>query len=365
MASKSKVLFADEYVAVLEAERTLPAKFRRMLGSINLEKKVKGKKVAVQMHMGGNLGYTTIHPFFVRLLVEDLKNAGATSIRIMDGDASGAFRRGYTEEVVGCPVVSSFGKASKPCVKQNIGFKTLDAVEFSGEALACDFFLDLAHLKGHGTCGFGGAIKNIAMGMITPPYRAKVHALEGGITWHKEKCIFCLKCFRSCTHNAILVDKQKKTIGVFHHHCTYCQHCVLVCPEGAVVMGAHRFENFSEGLALVTAAFMKKFGPENMLFINFLRDITLFCDCWGFSTPPLVPDIGILASEDILAIERASLDMIKVKNVLKQGLPKNYAVQKKGNHLFEKLHGKDPFVLIKMLEKHLGRTGNYQIEEIH
>jgi len=137
----------------------------------------------------------------------------------------------------------------------------------------------------------------------------------------------------------------------------------MICPTGAVKMEKRRFEDFSKGMALVAKSFLSEFDPKNLLFINFLTNITIFCDCWGMSTPSLVPDIGILASDDIVAIERATLDMIKTENFLPSGLPKN-RVLGKGKHLFEKIHAKDPYLSLEYLEKEYGGNRRYRLEEV-
>jgi len=361
---KPAVYFADIAVDALEPSKTLPAKFKRILKRLKLEERVMDKRVAIKMHLGGNIGFTTIHPVFVRILVQELKDAGAKSIKVMDGDAESGVARGYTREVLGCPVVSTFGNAGKYHYKHKIGFKNLDYALFSGEAVDCDFFIDLSHVKGHGDCGFGGAIKNIAMGVVPSETRFKIHSLEGGIEYDPEKCTYCLKCFKACPNDAIKLKKKDKKIWIFFHNCTYCQHCEMVCPTGAIRMENRRFEDFSKGMAKVTAAFLKKFDPKNLLFINVLMDITIYCDCWGMSTPSLVPDIGILASDDIAAIETASLDMIKTENLLTNGLPKGKDLLEGDGHLFERIHAKDPYLMIRYLEKMYDCRSDYRIQEI-
>jgi uncharacterized protein len=357
---KAVLFFAEAAVENLEAEKTLPAKFKRILKKCNLSEKVNGKTAAIKMHLGDNIGFTTIHPVFVRILVEALTEAGAKSIKVIDGKAQNGIARGYTREVLGCPVVSCFGESGKYIYPEKIGFKDLDVALLSGEALDSDVFIDLSHVKGHGTCGFGGALKNIAMGLVPPETRSKLHQLEGGITIDTSKCVFCLKCAEACPNSAIHPDKEKKVIEIFHHHCTYCQHCVMICPQGAVTMEDRQFRDFSRGMAQVTAAALKKFEPENLLFINFLTNITIYCDCWGFSSPSIVPDIGILAGEDIAAIDTASLDMIKAENLLPGGLPKNRKLGE-GRHLFEQIHGKDPYVMLEFLKEYYPCTSEYEL----
>ncbi len=361
---ESLIHFADAAVDAPEPDKTLPAKFKRMLLRMRLEERVKGKSVGIKMHFGGGIGYSTIHPIFIRILIEALRNAGAKSIKCMDGvSPREGFVRGYTPENLGCDVVSCFGASGKYYRSQKIGFKKLDEVQLGGEALDCDFFLNLSHIKGHGDCGFGGALKNISMGIVTQEGRGKIHALEGGISYDPKKCRFCLKCIKSCRTGAISANKEKKVVRFFFHNCTYCRHCVMICPEGAVKMTGVRFEDFSKGLALAGKAFLANFDRKDTLYINFLTNITIFCDCWGMSTPSLVPDIGILASDDIVSIERASLDLVKTKDLLPNGLPKNRKLGS-GKHLFEKIHGKDPYLSIEYLEKVYGGNRKYRLEEV-
>ena len=81
------------------------------------------------------------------------------------------------------------------------------------------------------------------------------------------------------------------------------------------------------------------------------------------STAALVPDIGILASEDIVAVEAASLDLIKTGNLLANGLPKGRELRE-GGHLFEKIHGKDPYLMLRYLQKENGGSLQYSLREI-
>jgi len=360
---RSLVHFADVQVTAMEAEKTLPAKFRRLLKGLDLKQRVAGANVGIKMHFGGGIGYTTIPPVFIRILVEELYAAGAKKIRAMDSNPEDGLARGYTKEVLGCEVISTFGSTRKYLVKEEIGYKTLDSVEFGGEALHSDVLIDLSHVKGHGACGFGGALKNIAMGITPPSSRGKLHNLEGGLTYDAGKCTYCLKCFKECKNSAIRRNDAEKSVSFFFHNCTFCQHCIMICPVKAIRMENRKFCDFAEGMAQVTAAFLGHFKPEQLLFINVLTQITMYCDCWGLSTPALVPDIGILASDDIVAVETASLDLIRTENLLPNGLPKGRELMAGKGHLFEKLHGKDPYEMIRRLQKHHGGNSSYELKE--
>ena len=359
----NEVFFADARVQELRAEKTLPAKFRRMLGRFDLESMVKDQTVAIKMHLGGNMGFTTIHPLFVRILVEELKKAGAGRIMAMDGSTGGAVARGYTLETIGAPIVSCFGSTGDYLYRRKVGFGDLKWAHYGGNAWDADVFIDLSHIKGHGMCGFGGAIKNIAMGCVPPKTRGAIHRLQGGIVWHADKCIECRKCIEECPRHANRFDDDGN-YQVDWHECTYCQHCVLVCPENALEPDEEDFNMFQEGLARVAAVFLENFKPEQLLFINVLTNITIFCDCWGLSTPSLVPDIGIVAGRNIVAVETASLDKIKASKLMKEGLPEGRKIVLKKGHLFERIHGKDPYLQVRKMDELGFGPADYDLVEV-
>ncbi len=345
----ANVFFAPMAFARYEASQTLPAKFERLLKKTDLAARVKGKTVAIKMHVGDGITYSTIPPVFVRSLVDFVKNAGGDCF-ITDHGVYNRHpeRRGYTAENLGCPVLDDCGFLGKYYYTKEVDYKTFRHVDVAGLIHDADFLIDFSHVKGHGACGFGGACKNIAMGCVTDRTRHQIHALEGGLTWDKEKCNHCKKCIGSCNHHANSFDSEGN-YKVFYHHCTMCQHCVKVCPTGAIKLDSHDYVDFQTGMALCTKTVLDTFAPENRFFINVLVSITALCDCWGLTTPSLVPDIGIMASDDLVAIERASLDAIKIEDLIPVGVPAGMELGTEG-HLFQRLHAKDPYIQLEKLE---------------
>lgn len=357
----SKVLFSSVKYDKYDADVTLPAKFKRLIDKMGMEEIVKDKWTAIKMHLGRNIGYSTIHPLFVKILVDKLKEYGA-KVYITDQEVEGAKNRGYTEDYLGVPVIPVCGLMGKYYYEKKVDFKTFKNVDIGGNIHDAEVMIDLSHVKGHGVCGYGGACKNIAMGCVTDRTRREIHSLEGGLEWNEELCTHCELCINSCNHNANKFD-DNNNYSIFYHNCTYCQHCVKVCPTKAITLNANEYKDFQEGMAICTDEVLKIFKPGHVFYINFLINITALCDCWGLTTPALVPDIGVMASQDIVAIERASLDAIKIENLLPDGVPQGMELGSKG-HLFERLHRKDPFVQLQALEERGLGTQEYEIEEV-
>ena len=367
--NSSTVKFASVKIDRLEKEATLPAKFKRMLQILPLKEMIDGRTVALKMHLGGGLGYTTIHPLFVRILVDTLKNAGGkpfiTDIYHVNNDdfgIRGARNRGYSTDILDVPFLPVAGHADKYFYSKKVNFKTLEEVQIAGNIHDAEVLINFSHTKGHGTCGYGGALKNISMGCVTQKTRRDLHSLEGGIEWNEELCDHCETCIKECRYKANKFNDEGK-YELFFHNCTYCQHCVEICPTDALTFTSKGFVDFQRGMALTAKEVLNTFENGRTFFINVLLNITMLCDCWELSTPSLVPDIGIMASDDIAAIEKASLDAIKSGNLLPDSLPIGRELRD-GKHLFEKIWGKDPYMQVKILEELGLGNSNYKLEEI-
>lgn len=357
----SNVLFSSVKYSKYDPDETLPVRFGRLIDRLELKDTVAGKWTAVKMHLGREIGYTTIHPLFVRMLIEKLKSYGARPF-ITDQIVDGARLRGYTEDLLGAPIIPVCGTMNRYVYEKDVDFRTFKNVDIGGNIHDADVMIDLSHVKGHGACGYGGACKNIAMGCVTDRTRHQIHALEGGLVWNEALCTHCEACVTSCNHNANSFNEEGR-YTVFYHNCTTCQHCVKVCPTGAISLDAHNYTDFQTGMALCTKTVLDSFTPGSVFYINFLTNITAICDCWGISTPALVPDIGVMASTDIVAIERACLDAITMDKFNPDAVPQGITLGNSG-HLFERLHGKNPYIQLDELERLGLGTQDYKITEV-
>ncbi|NMA45821.1 MAG: DUF362 domain-containing protein [Lentisphaerae bacterium] len=366
MKKTANILFATYGSRNLEPQNTIGAKWERLLAALPLAKVAAKQRVAVKMHLGGGYGFSTIHPYLVRKLVQDLYDVGAGEVFVCDspGAVRNAVERGYTSETIGCQIVPVAGTADKYFYSRKITppYLSLEEVELAGEIVDADALVDFAHIKGHGCCGFGGVSKNLSMGAVVASTRRKLHALEGGLDWDATRCTHCGKCAKHCPNHALTFDDDNN-FCVDYHACKFCQHCILICPQKAITMSGNGYHAFQEGMARVSAEVLKTFAPGRTLFISLLQNITVFCDCWGMTTPSLVPDIGIIAGTDIVATEKAALDLIRSEDFIPGSLPPGMTLSGKG-HLFEQIHGKNPYVIVDALEALGCGTSKYRLTEI-
>jgi uncharacterized Fe-S center protein len=366
----SKVFFGSARARELKADSTLPAKLDRILEKLEICDQVRDKRVCIKMHLGGNLGYSTIHPLFVRRLVSFIKCAGGRPF-VTDtlGGAMSAVERGYTSETIGCPILPAAGSGDKYYYPYRVDYKNLEELHIGGEIWDADYLVCLSHVKGHGNTGFGAAIKNIALGAMIGKTRSAMHMVQHAEPyWDAAKCSHfsdgCVKCVERCGVNAMrFADDQKLHVGF--HECNFCKECNEVCPTDALSIRDEIAHSFQELTAMATKAVLGSFESGNAAFVNFALNVTPYCDCWGFTTANLVPDIGIFASRDIVAVERATLDSIDRRNLLPGTVPPPLVMhEQEGRHLFHCIHGKDPYVQVRVAESLGLGSSRYELEEV-
>jgi len=287
----------------------------------------KGGSVAVKPHMG-ELGNTTyIRPAFVRQVVDLIKKAGGKPF-VTDTTAlypggrdtqskylSTAAFNGFVKESVGAPIVIADGDGYEgiPVPVESVvkGCK-LKEVKIATKIYQADFLLLLSHVKGHMITGFGGAVKNLGMGCVTKEAKREQHRMNPPLL-DESKCDGCEACIKVCPSEAITMQQGKARRDL--EKCIYCSTCLFECPSGALFWERSNKEQFQVYLAHAASAVMGRFRGK-LGFINFVQDVTPQCDCAAPAGNAIVPDIGILASLDPVAIDKASLDLIDRAPVL-------------------------------------------------
>jgi hypothetical protein len=348
----------------------------RILKKIDLKKYFPEDELApVKMHLGNPGAHHTIRPNFVRLVVDHLKRIKTRpfvtdSVRLKAYDyLETANRMGYNSMSLNAPVVIADGIFGLDSVKVKAG-KLLEEVAVPSAIYDASCMMVLSHVKGHIDSSLGGAIKNLAMGCVTAVPRGcswkeggrgKIHfQMDEIMTWHKELCTFCGICVRTCPQDAISI--KGKSFLVDEKKCWRCGRCARVCPEKALTIPMS-YEKFSVSLAEAAGAVLSTFKKKRVYYINFLFDIQPECDCMAISDTPVVQDQGILLSDDMVAIDQASLDLIAKAQPLPQSAGEGVKV-KKDSDVLSAIHGKDSKTQIKAGEKMgLGKR-DYKLIEV-
>jgi uncharacterized Fe-S center protein len=374
---KPKVYFGSVQHGKASRFASFGAKFDKIVELLLDQTPIEEKdKVAIKIHLGFNDGYQTIPVFFVRRLVEAIKKRGGYPF-VTDNPTAvyNAVYRGYTQETCGCPIIPIAGVKDGYITPVEVNYKGIDTLDLAGSLKDADVLIDLSHAKGHGSCGFGGAIKNLALGAYSGPTRwRKIHgASHVDEYWDKEKGSpeLAKKLVEACPYGALSYDEEKDEFRRNYHDCRQCRTCLeMDHGAGAVKLPRESYSAFSEMMAIATNEVLKTFKPEKVMYINFLMWITQFCDCMGMGQPAIVNDIGVVGSKDIVAVETATLDLIKQEGLIEKNIPpfnKHVNLDPDEDlHPFTRVHGpyKDPYETVQFAEKMGMGSSDYELEEI-
>jgi uncharacterized Fe-S center protein len=378
MSETAKVFFGSIQQGQEHSFSALAAKVDKIIELLDFSTIGKRDKVAIKMHLGFRDGYQTVPVFFVRRIVKAVKQAGGWPF-VTDNPTAvyNAVERGYTQETCGCPIIPAAGVKDGYTHSVNIGYKNVDNLEMSGVLHDADVLIDLAHSKGHGICGYAGAIKNIAVGGYSAPSRwHKIHGVENSIRyWDPEKCTpeHAQALVKSCPYKALqyVAEKHKLTLDLDACRNQLCLECLKADKEvGCLQIKPECFAAFQELMTIAAKKILDTFGKNKQFFLNFLLEVTPNCDCWGMIQPCVVEDIGVLGSRDIVAIETATLDLIAKAGLIEQAIPpyfKHINLDPNANlHPFERLWGsmKNPYLVTEFAEKHDLGTRKYELVEV-
>ncbi|MDT3700736.1 MAG: DUF362 domain-containing protein [Thermincola sp.] len=368
----AKVYYSSARATDFEYNVSMPAKLEEMLSRVNLQNFVaKGDYVAIKMHFGSYGAVRIVRPAFIRKIVEAVKALGgqpfvADTVRIPGLEyLEVANANGINHLSVGAPVILADGLFGKDVVNVPTG-GLLGEIGIAGGIYEAQSMIVVTHCKGHGAAGYGGAVKNLAMGGIAArnkdglPERGRMHfALDTHLEWNAHECTMCEQCVAVCPHQAINFDDRQ--IYLDQGRCAKCARCAKVCPSGALIAPISA-EVFQRTLAEAAKAVIGTFKPGKILYINFITEVQPECDCMPLADVPIVQDQGILVSDDIVAVDMATLDMIGRA----APLPGSRGSETPGgeDHIFQRITGRDPYLSIRAAgELGLGET-EYDLIEI-
>ena len=282
----------------------------------------KGALTAIKVHFGERGNDSYINPVFVRTVADRIRHAGGLpfvtdSNTLYNGSRHNAvehlqtaLEHGFGYATVNAPLIIADGLRGgsfRPVAVKGKHFSSVKIADAIAEAKA---MVVMSHFKGHEMSGFGGAIKNLAMGCAPSQGKCEQHASRFSV--NAEKCVACGMCMAHCPQQAISWEEaeDKKRASIDKDLCIGCGECLTVCaPKAVEIDWRAELGPFCERMAEYALGAVT--GKENRVgYLNFLINITPDCDCVGWSDTPMVPDIGILASSDPVALDMASYDLV-------------------------------------------------------
>jgi uncharacterized Fe-S center protein len=314
--------------------------------------------VAVKMHFGeaGNTGF--VHPVFVREVVARVKAHGGKPFltdanTLYSGQRANAvdhlacaIRNGFSFATVEAPIVIADGIDGRDAVDVRVDGKHFETVRIGAAAVHADAMVVVTHVKGHEMTGFGGALKNVGMGLGCRAAKQRMHA-DFRPEVDPEKCTACRRCEQRCPVGAIAVGPDRVAV-VDRVTCYGCGECVAACSYGAI---GTQFKTTPEAIQekIVEHAMGAVAGKEGkVVYLSFVSAVSPDCDCWDFSDAPIVGDIGVLASTDIVAIDRAAYDLVTAAAGLPGSRGEGLAP---GEDKFTKVTGVDGTAAIRYAEE--------------
>jgi uncharacterized Fe-S center protein len=374
----SNVYYASARVHKWKYSDSMPGKLETLLGKLDLEGRFDaGEWIAVKTHFGSEGAHRVVRPVFLRKVVEWLKGAGlkpfvTDTVRIKGLDyLEVANQNGINHLSVGAPVVLADGLHGNDNIIVKAG-DILGQVAVASAVHDVPSMVVVSHVKGHINAGYAGAIKNLAMGGVSAAHRSAgwkcgrgaMHSIgEGKLHWDAEKCELCYQCEEICPLECIEFTKDGKEFQYSDERCWRCGRCTRVCPEGAVLHEGADDEVFMKSLAEATGAVLSTFKPGKVLYANFLTEIQPECDCMPGADVPVIQDQGILVSEDLVAVEKASMDMLKAAFPLPQSMASDREINP-GEDMFLGLNKKPYWIQVEEAERlGLGQS-EYELVEV-
>lgn len=316
---KSKVYFTNMRVSL---DTNLLKKLEKLIKTAGIESiDFKNKFAAIKIHFGepGNLAY--LRPNYAKVVVDVIRQLGGKPF-LTDCNTlyvgrrknaldhlDAAYENGYNPFATGCHCIIADGL--KGTDEALIPVENGEFVKEAkiGQALAdADVIISMNHFKGHESTGFGGALKNLGMGGGSRAGKMEMHN-SGKPHVITENCISCGACRKNCAHDAIhfVADNSgKKKAQIDHNKCVGCGRCIGACPADAVDCAYDEANDvLNKKIAEYTWAVLK---DKPHFHISLVIDVSPFCDCHAENDMPIIPDVGMFASFDPVALDVACAD---------------------------------------------------------
>lgn len=314
--SKSKVYFTDFRTKLGEG---LPTKLKKLIKEAGIaDIDMDNKFVAIKMHFGelGNLGF--LRPNYAKAVADVVKELGGHPYltdcnTLYPGKRKNAlehlecaWENGFTPLTVGCPILIGDGlKGTDDVEVPVVGGEYVEKAKIGRAVMDADVFISLTHFKGHESTGFGGAIKNIGMGCGSRAGKKEQHC-DGTPTIDEKLCRGCKRCQKECANNGLVFNPETKKMSVNPDTCVGCGRCIGACNFDAISFESWTAnENLNRRMAEYTKAVV---DGRPCFHISLVIDVSPNCDCHAENDAPILPNIGMFASFDPLALDQACVD---------------------------------------------------------
>ena len=291
------------------------------MGEIDFDKKY----VAIKMHFGepGNLAF--LRPNWAKTVADFVKERGGKpfltdcNTLYVGGRKNGldhldtAMVNGFNPMTTGCQVIIADGIKGNDEVEVPVaGGEYVRSAKIGRAVMDADVFISLNHFKGHESAGFGGALKNIGMGCGSRAGKMEQHN-AGKPHVEQKRCVGCKVCTTICAHSAITVEDRKAVID--HSKCVGCGRCIAVCARNAITIN---FDESHTNLSRKMAEYAKAVVDGRPCFhISLVIDVSPNCDCRAENDAAIVPNVGMFASFDPVALDMACVDAVNAQPPLR------------------------------------------------
>ena len=310
---KSKVYYASFKTTHRE---NIPQKLRRLITNAGIEGiDFTDKYAAIKIHFGelGNLAF--LRPNYAKVVADIVKEQGGKPFltdcnTLYVGSRKNAldhidtaYANGFSPFSTGCNVIIADGLKGTDEALVPVDGEYVTEAKIGRAVMDADIVISLNHFKGHEATGFGGALKNLGMGCGSRAGKMEMHC-DGKPNVKARRCVGCGMCTKICAHSAITITDKKAEID--HDKCVGCGRCIGICPKDAVAPG---FDSSNDVLNCKIAEYAKAVCQERPCFhISIICDVSPNCDCHSENDIPIIPDVGMFASFDPVALDMACAD---------------------------------------------------------
>ena len=364
---KSKVYYCDMHTGRMN----LPEKLKFLMKKAGFEDiDFTNKYAAIKIHFGepGNLAY--LRPNYAKVVCDYVKELGGKAF-LTDCNTlyvggrknaldhlDSAYTNGYNPFQTGVHTIIADGLKGTDEELVPVNGEYVKEAKIGQAIMDADIVISLIHFKGHELTGFGGALKNLGMGCGSRAGKMEMHS-AGKPSVVQDLCIGCGQCIKICAHDAPTITDHKASIN--HDKCVGCGRCIGVCPKDAIKAS---MDEANDILNYKIAEYTKAVVDGRPCFhISLVIDVSPYCDCHSENDIAIVPDVGMFASFDPVALDQACADAVN-----KQPATANSILHKHGHEHHDHFTDVSPETNWKSCLEHAEKIGlgthEYELIEI-